>query len=85
MRDIVGSSYEEQLMNKGYVGSVKLTDNNFDDINDFYVRQRIEINECDIFVSVNAESGTKTVDIPAVVNRILKYIDCQLTLSFTVV
>ena len=85
VREILGSSYNEHLNDKCYVGSVPLTDNNFDDINDFYVRQRIQIDDCDIFVSVNSESGTNIIYIPEVVNRMLKYIDCKLGFSFTVV
>jgi hypothetical protein len=85
VREILGSSHEESLKNNGYVGCVPLTDNNLDDINDFYVRQRVNIEECDIFVSVNSESSTKIISLPVVVNRMLKYIDCKLTFSFTVV
>ncbi|MFT5852369.1 MAG: hypothetical protein ACI87J_002345 [Colwellia sp.] len=84
-REIFGSSREDHLENNCYVVYVPLTDNNFDDINDYYVRQRIKIEECDVFVSVCSDSGTNTFDIPAIVNRMLKYIDCKLTFSFTVV
>ena len=84
-REILGASREHQVENNCYLVCVPLTDNNLDDINDYYVRQRIAIEACDIFVSVSAESGTNTADIPAIVNRMLKYIDCKLTFSFTVI
>lgn len=84
-REILGSIREDHVENNRYVVCVPLTNNSFDDINDYYVRQRIEIEECDIFVSVRSDSGTNTFEIPALVNRMLKYIDCQLTFSFTVV
>ena len=84
-REILGSSYKQHDKNNCYLGYVPLTKQNFDDINDYYVRQRIEIEECDIFVSVNSESNTDIVDIPTIVNRMLKYIDCKLTFSFTLV
>jgi hypothetical protein len=83
-REILGSSREHQVDNHCYIVCVPLTDNNLDDINDYYVRQRIDLEACDIFVSVSSGSGTNTFDIPAIVNRMLKYIDCKLTFSFTV-
>ena len=58
---------------------------NFDDINDYYVRQRVLIEDCDIFVSVSSKAGTKVSEIPTIVNRMLKYIDCKLSFSFTVI
>ncbi|WNC72106.1 hypothetical protein RGQ13_18600 [Thalassotalea psychrophila] len=84
-REILGSTYKEQLKNNCFVGYVPLTKQNLDDINDYYVRQRIEIDECDIFVSVNSASDTTIISIPVIVNRMLKYIDCKLTFSFSVV
>lgn len=83
-REILGSLRENHVENNSYVVCVPLTVNNFDDINDYYVRQRIEIEACDIFVSVTSDSGTNILDIPVIVNRMLKYIDCKLTFSFTV-
>lgn len=83
-REILGSTHRKHFKNSCYVGCVPLTKQSLDDINDFYVRQRIEIDECDIFVSVNSESDTNIIDIPVIVNRMLKYIDCKLTFSFTV-
>lgn len=83
-REILGSLREDHVENNYYVVYVPLTDKNFDDINDYYVRQRVEIEECDIFVSVCADSGTNTFEIPQIVNRMLKYLDCKLTFSFTV-
>ena len=84
VREILGSSYEEFSENSCYVGCVPLTGYNLDAINDYYVRQRIEIKECDISVSVSSGLGTKTIEIPVIVNRMLKYIDCKLTFTFTV-
>ena len=82
-REILGATHKKHDKNNCYLGYVPLTKQNFDDINDYYVRQRIDIGACDIFVSLNAESDTNIVDIPAIVNRMLKYIDCKLTFSFT--
>jgi len=84
-REILGSSREEQVENNDYVVRVPLTDNNFDDINDYYVRQRIEIDACDILVSAIASADSNVIEIPVIVNRMLKYIDCKLTFSFSIV
>jgi hypothetical protein len=83
-REIVGSSRKHRAEDNCYVVRVPLSDNNLDDINDYYVRQRIELKDCDIFVSVSSDCGTNIFNIPAIVNRMLKYIDCKLTFSFTV-
>ena len=83
-REILGASREGHIEDNYYVVCVPLTKANLDDINDYYVRQRIEIEACDIFISVSAGSGSHRYNIPAIVNRMLKYIDCELTFSFTV-
>jgi len=83
VREIFGSTYEEQVESNCYIGNVPLTKQNFEDINDYYVRQRIEIQACDIFVSANSASKMGIVEIPAIVNRMLKYIDCKLTFEFS--
>lgn len=83
VREIIGSTYEAHENHNHYVGYVPLTECNLDLINDYFVRQRIEVDACDIFVSVSAESGTQVVDIPEIVNRMIKYIDCKLRCSFT--
>jgi len=84
-REILGSLRDKHVENNCYVVYVPLTVNNFDDINDYYVRQRVDIEDCDIFVSVSSGSGTNTFNIPEIVNRMLKYIDCKLSFSFTVI
>ena len=81
VREIVGSTHEEALNKKTYLGYIPLTENNFDEINDYYVRQRINIEDCDIFVTVTSHAEITSVDIPTIVNRMLKYIDCKLTFS----
>jgi hypothetical protein len=82
--EISGSSHEKHPINETYVASVPLTAQTFEEINDYYIRQRIELGACDIFVSVNSTSDTGIVDVPVIVNRMLKYIDCKLTFSFVV-
>jgi hypothetical protein len=84
VREILGSTHKEDEESNRYVAYVPLTKQNFEDINDYFVRQRVEVEACDIFVSVNSDAKRGDVDVPAIVNRMLKYIDCKLTFSFTV-
>ncbi|MFB0979966.1 MAG: hypothetical protein QMC62_03500 [Alteromonadaceae bacterium] len=83
-REIAGSTCEDHIEDHCYIVCVPLSNYNFDDINDYYVRQRVELKDCDILVRVSSNFGTKIFDIPLIVNRMLKYIDCKLTFSFTV-
>lgn len=82
-RELLGSSYEAQQGGNLYIGSVPLTNLSLDDINDFYVRQRIAIKQCDIFVTAKISAETPIYDVPEIVNRMIKYIDCQLRFSLT--
>jgi hypothetical protein len=84
VREILGSTHKEDEDSNRYVAYVPLTKQNFEDINDYFVRQRVEVEACDIFVSVNSDAKRGDVDVPAIVNRMLKYIDCKLTFSFNV-
>jgi len=85
VREMFGSSYEEQLENNRYTAKVPLTKQNFEDINDYFVRQRIDLQACDIFVVAKSISKVGIVEIPPIVNKMLKYIDCQITFEFTAV
>lgn len=85
VREILGATHKETHTSNRYIACVPLTKQNFEDINDYYVRQRIELDACDILVSVNSASSSGTVNTPEIVNRMLKYIDCKLTFSFTVI
>ena len=39
---------------------------------------------CDILVSVSTDRDTLILDVPNIVNQIIKALDCQMTFSFTV-
>ena len=84
VHEIAGSTHTPDLVNNCYVACIPLTKHNFEDINDYYVRQRIALEACDILVSLSTESHSGITDVPVIVNRMLKYIDCKLTFSFTV-
>ena len=85
-REVPGATYDNHPENNCFVGSVSLHESldNLDDLNIFYVRQQIQLQDCDIFISVTSENGTKTFATPMFVNKVLKHIDCQLTFSFEI-
>ncbi|AGH43440.1 hypothetical protein C427_1331 [Paraglaciecola psychrophila 170] len=66
------------------MGLVCLNENldNLDDLNIFYVRQQIALQDCDICIVVTSANVTDTVATPMFVNKVLKHIDCLLTFSF---
>jgi hypothetical protein len=55
---------------------------NLDDLNIFDVRQQIPLPNCEILVSVISENPTDTIEIPMTVNKLLKHIDCKLTIQY---
>lgn len=65
------------------MGSVCLNEclNNLDDLNIFYVRQQIPLQDCDILIAITSANDEKTFATPIFVNKVLKHIDCQLTFS----
>ena len=54
-----------------------------DSIIAFAAKYGLKPKACDIFVSVSTDSDTQIVDVPKIVNRIIKDFDCQMTFSFT--
>jgi hypothetical protein len=68
------------------VGSACLNEclDNLDDLNIFYVRQQIPLQDCDILIAVTSVNDEKTVATPMFVNKVLKHIDCQLTFSVNI-
>ena len=81
VREVGEATYDKHPDNDGFVGYVCLNESldNLDDLNIFYVRQHISVQDCDIYISVTATRGQKTITTPMFVNKILKHIDCQLT------
>ncbi|MDU0355918.1 hypothetical protein RS130_20320 [Paraglaciecola aquimarina] len=83
-REIPGSLFHLDENKNYYVGEVPINQDTFEDINNFYVRQRINIDTCDILVSVNSNQKQGIVSAPTIVNRMLKYLDCKVSFSYTV-
>lgn len=80
-KEIKGASFYPQEDSNRFVGWVPLEEQYFDELNDYFIRQQIQYNECDIFVTANTPQETSIVTVPRVVNKMLKYIDCKLTYS----
>ena len=74
------SAKEDNLKPHSFEALVELTASNLDAINMFYVRQGLNVSNCDIFVSVKATDATGFT-LPAIVNQMLKHIDCPLSFS----
>jgi hypothetical protein len=83
-REVHGATYDNHPDKSCFVGSVCLNQSldNLDDLNIFYVRQQIPLQDCDILIAVTSANNERTVATPMFVNTILKHIDCQLTFSF---
>jgi len=85
-RELEGVSYsenaesEDKLLPRSFDALVALTAANLDAINMFYVRQGLNVSNCDIFVSVKG-IDTTSFTLPAIVNQMLKHIDCPLSFS----
>jgi hypothetical protein len=84
IREVPRASYDNHPDNSCFVGSVCLNVclDNLDDLNIFYVRQQIPLQDCDILIAVTSANEIMTVATPMFVNKVLKHIDCQLTFSF---
>lgn len=80
-REIAGSSYVELDDGQFFVGHVPLVESKFDDINHFFIRQKIAIKDCDLLINYTFSSNTSELSVPIKVNQFLKDIDCKLTLT----
>ena len=71
---------EDDLKPRSFEALVVLKAEHLDAINIFYVRQGLNVSNCDIFVSVKGVEAT-SFTLPAIVNQMLKHIDCPLSFS----
>jgi hypothetical protein len=83
-REVPGATQQKHWQNDCYVGYVALSHDNLQDIANFFVRQQIKVEECDLFIAITSPLQTNTVAAPDLVNQMLKFIDCKLTFSYTV-
>lgn len=78
-KEINGASFYPHEQTGVFVGIVPLQEAYFDELNDYFIRQQIQYEDCDIFVSAGGLNSAVTIEVPSVVNKMLKYIDCKLT------
>lgn len=71
----------EVELNKLYTGLVPLTELNFDDIIDFYIKQQLSIEQCDISILVKSSNHGQSYPIPNIVSKMLKHLECSLSVS----
>ena len=64
-------------------GVVPLTDKSISKIVSFFEEKKLDQNDCDIFISISTESDSEIWAAPKCVNELLKFIDCEITFSFT--
>lgn len=79
-REIEGAYFHKHDDSDVFIGLVPLKEALFDELNDYVIRQQIQYDECDIYV--NAGNAKGEINVPRVVNKLLKYIDCKLTYAF---
>jgi hypothetical protein len=80
-REIEGASYSALDDTQHFVGSVPLVENKFDDINHFFIRQKIAMEDCDLLINSAPLANSTEFTVPIRVNQFLKGIDCKLTLT----
>tara|TARA_R110000751_G_scaffold15290_2_gene49327 strand:- start:16823 stop:17104 length:282 start_codon:yes stop_codon:yes gene_type:complete len=85
-REITGATYYPQNDTNHFIGAVALTEtlDNINDLNIYFVRQQILLDDCDILISVTSKNHVNKVEIPRLVNKLLKHIDCKLTFAFAI-
>ena len=65
-----------------FIGLVPLEERFFDELNDYVIRQQISYDACDLLVKAKSTNEPLTeISIPYAVNKMLKYIDCKITVA----
>ncbi len=82
-KEIDGATYSKHVKNDSYVGCIPLNESTQHDILNFIERQKIDMQDTDIFLSAASENYSEILDIPKQVNSMLKLADFKLTMSFT--
>jgi hypothetical protein len=81
-RDIQEANYQAHCNQSCFIGSVPLREKYLDDVNHFFIRQKMSESDCDILISIQSDTANNTLSVPPIVNRMLKDIDCPLIFSF---
>lgn len=83
-KEINGASFYPHKKSGVFIGIVPLQEAYFDELNDYFIRQQVQYEDCDIFVTASALDNMVAVEVPRVVNKMLKYIDCKLTYHISI-
>lgn len=78
-REVMNARYEPSVNEGTFVGLVPLERAAFEDINNFFVRQQLGYDNCDILVVGCGFDEPVEVTAPAVVNEMLKFLECPIT------
>jgi enhancing lycopene biosynthesis protein 2 len=68
---------------KKYIGMVPLTAMNFNHIIDFYIKQQLTLDNCDISIMVKMEKEKVNQHVPHIVSEMLKHIECSMSVVLT--
>ena len=83
-RNIPTSTLSRHFKTKKVVGCIPVTcRTKIKQIAEFQRTHSVALADCDVFVSVSTDRDTEIVDVPKIVNRIIKEIDCRVVFSFT--
>lgn len=84
-REVTGATYHSNHSNDRFTGVVALTAtlDNINDLNIYFVRQQVVLEDCDILISVSSHNPPSKIEIPTLVNKVLKHIDCKITVALT--
>lgn len=71
---------EKNTKPRNYSALVRLTPENIEAITMFYVRQDLNLSQCDILINATL-TNTRSFTLPVIVNQMLKHIDCPISFS----
>tara|TARA_R110001592_G_scaffold283457_2_gene551394 strand:+ start:7251 stop:7592 length:342 start_codon:yes stop_codon:yes gene_type:complete len=80
---ISGAECRKKKYSSYSVGVVELRKEIIGPLIEFYGHHNQAAEDCDIFLSLTTENDTEIWEAPAVVNEVLRSINCRLTFSFT--
>ncbi|WP_420933096.1 hypothetical protein ACOJR9_11425 [Alteromonas sp. A081] len=81
-KEITGAWFFKDDSTDFFIGVVPLEERFFDELNDYVIRQQISYDACDLLVKATPSNETLAeITIPYTVNKMLKYIDCKITVA----
>ncbi|MEP3925708.1 MAG: hypothetical protein ABJM37_08455 [Gilvibacter sp.] len=84
-REVTGATYHANNTNGRFTGCVALTGklDNINDLNVYFVRQQVILDDCDILITVTSQNRPSKIEVPMLVNKLLRHIDCKITIALT--